>query len=564
MEFLTKIFKQIKDFILGLPPARKLALIGTGVGIIAAISGLLIWASHQAYQPVTYGQLNPEDSTNIMRLLREKHIPFEVDPQGKSITVPPEYLHDLRLELAMQGMPQSSGVGYELFDKQAFGTTTFLNKVNQKRALEGELMRSINSIKGVKRSRIHLAIPEKTAFVEDQKKPSASVVLDLDPGTTLNEKQIYGIGHLISSAVEGLELSQVVIVDSFGKPLSKNTHDSLVAMTSEQQEYKKKLEEEKEKTIEDLIGKVVGAGHVKVAVTADLDFSTVSEQQTLLDQDGATIRNKQVNNESAEGSRPGAPPAPGAISNTPGEQTPPVQAQGTKSNTNHTNEITNYEIPKTIKTTQHQVGAVKKLSVAVVLDNRQVKSTNADGKTEMKSEAWSKDKMAEFEALITGSLALDKKRGDTLELKTMEFATEDFEEAQKILDATAMRGYVQTLVTYGIIGIIIVLFFFFVVRPYIRWVTENTTDSVDTFLPQTIEELEKIQKSSQVAQLEEVVPDIPDRLDPEKVEGDMIREKIVGLIDNNPQKGALIMKEWLLQGRSNGAAAEREKNDKTA
>jgi flagellar M-ring protein FliF len=555
MDFLTRVTNQISDFLKGLSTSRKMALAVTGFAIAAFLGALFWWSAKQAYQPITYGALNAEDTSHIMQLLREKKIPFQVDPTGKSVTVPPEYLHDLRLELAMQGMPQSSGVGYELFDKQAFGTTSFLNKVNQKRALEGELMRSINTIKGVKRSRVHLAIPDKSAFVEDQKKPTASVVLDLEAGTNLNEKQIFGVTHLVSSAVEGLDPGKVTILDSFGKELSKNVRDSLVSMTSEQAEYKRKLEEEQQRRVEDLLAKVVGEGHVKVNVTADLDFSNTSEQQTILDQDGATVRSQQKTSETMEGNRPGASGAPGATSNTPGEQPGLVQNNGIRSKTDKNNEIVNYEIPKTIRTTQKSTGNVRKLSVAVLIDGKTIRNVASDGTVTTKSESWSKEKVAEFESLVMGSLALDKKRGDTLEIRNMEFVKEDFEEAQKILDATAMRNYVQNLVTFGVIGLVIVLFFFFIVRPYIRWITENTTESVDTFLPQTIEELEKIQKSSTMSQLDEVVPDLPDRLDPEKVEGEMIREKIVTLIDNNPHKASLVLKEWL---------AVQKKEDKNA
>ncbi len=550
MEFFNRVTGQIKEFVKSLSTSRKIALSVTGGIILAFLIGSFWWASNQTYQPITHGNLNAEDSANIIRLLREKKIPFQVDPSGKQITVPPENLHDLRLELAMEGMPQSSGVGYELFDKQTFGTTSFLNKVNQKRALEGELMRSINTIKGVKRSRVHLAVPDKSAFVEDQKRPTASVILDLEPGALLNDKQVYGITHLVSSAVEGLETNKVVILDSFGKELSKGIHDSLVSMTSEQSEYKRKIEEDMQRRLEEILGKVVGDGHVKAAVSADLDFSTVSEQQTMLDQDGATVRSHQKDVETMDNSRPVASGAPGASSNTPGEQ-PGVVAQnsGVKNKTDKTKEITNYDIPKTIRTTNRPTGSIKKLSVAVLVDGKITRSIAADGKSESKTEAWSADKMKEMEAIIMSAMALDKKRGDTLEIKNMEFAKEDFEEAQKILDAATLRGYIQSMVIYGVIGIVIVLFFFFVVRPYISWVTENTTESVDTFLPQTIEELEKIQKSSTLAQLDEVVPELPDRLDPEKVEGEMIREKIVTMIDNNPQKASLVLKEWLGQGK---------------
>src|SRR5262249_26369150 len=152
-------------------------------------------------------------------------IPFKVDSTGKSILVPPESLFDFRLELASMGLPQSSVVGYEIFDgaHQSLGVTTFVQKINQKRALEGELMRTINTIPGVRRSRVHRAVPQKRAFVEDQKKPTASVVVDLDPGVQLAERQVYGIGNLVARAVEGMDVADVVIVDSNGKMLSKNT-----------------------------------------------------------------------------------------------------------------------------------------------------------------------------------------------------------------------------------------------------------------------------------------------------------------------------------------------------
>lgn len=559
MDFFNRVLAQAQEFFQGLSSQKKLALAGTGVAILAVIIGLMSWAGKQAYEPITYGKMNAEDSGNVMRLLREKKIPFEVDTQNNQIKVPPEHLHDLRLELAMQGMPQSSGAGYELFDKQAFGTTNFMNKVNQKRALEGEIMRSINTIQGVKRSRVHLAIPEKTAFIEDQKKPTASVILDLEPTARLNEKQIFGIGRLVSRAVEGLEDSNVVIMDSTGKTLSKNVSDPMIAMTTEQSEYKRKLEEGYQQRVEDILSKVVGQGKVKVAVTADLDFSAVSESQTTYDQDGAAIRSTQKVNEDMEGSRPSASGVAGAASNTPGEQPQVVADNSIKNKTAKANEIVNYEIPKTVRTTNRPVGNIKKLSVAVLMDGKTTRTPAADGKTETKTEQWSAEKISEFESIVSSALALDKKRGDTLEIKNIAFVQEDFEEAQKILDAATMRNYIQNLIVYGLIGLIVVMFFMFVVRPYIKWVTENTSDSVDTFLPQTIEELEKIQKSSTMAQLEEVVPEIPDRLDPEKVEGEMIKEKIVTMIDQNPQKASLIMKEWMTQSRGVQASEGSEK-----
>jgi flagellar M-ring protein FliF len=191
------------------------------------------------------------------------------------------------------------------------------------------------------------------------------------------------------------------------------------------------------------------------------------------------------------------------------------------------------------------VGAIKRLSVAVVLDGKTIKTTDKDGKVIAKTEAWSPEKIKEFEQIVARAVGLDRKRGDILEIKNMEFTREDLEEAQRVIAEKEQKTYIQNLVTYSVIGMIILLFFLFVVRPFIKWVTENTIDSVDTFLPQTIEELERLQKNSNLPNLEDAVPILPDSVDPAKVEGEMIKEKIITLVDANPHKAALILKDWL-------------------
>ena len=166
---------------------KKVAISITGVTIVASIIGLFIWASDRTYTPLMTN-LNPEDSSNIIRVLRERNIPFKVDQSGRTISVTPENMDQLRMELAIMGLPQSSVVGYEVFDKNSLGQTSFVQRVNEKRAKEGEITRTINTIHGVRRSRVHLALPQKSTFVEDQKKATASVVLDMVPGIVLTDR----------------------------------------------------------------------------------------------------------------------------------------------------------------------------------------------------------------------------------------------------------------------------------------------------------------------------------------------------------------------------------------
>lgn len=556
-DYLKKILYQIGEFVKGLTPAKKVAMFATGVGLFAGMAALFIWAGQKSYKPL-FTNLSPEDSTNIMRVLREKNVPYSVDPSGRNIEVPPESLHELRLTLAAMGMPQTSIVGYEIFDKQSLGVTSFVQKMNSKRALEGELMRTIGTIRGVKRSRIHLAIPQKSTFIEDQKRPSASVVLDLEPGVVLSEKQIYGMGILVSRAVEGMDTEDVVIVDSSGKMLSKTARDSQVAISANQIEFQHKIEEELEKRVEAMLTPVVGEGKVVARVSAELDFNKVEENQTTYDQDGSAILSTQKDTTGSNSTNGMVTPPPGAGSNLPGQAAQPGGRQA-KVDTNRSNERTNYLVPQTVRKTIKPFGSVQKLSVAIVLDGKLVK-TEVDGKVLSKVEPWPPAKLKEFEQLASNALGLNLKRGDVLEVKNMEFTRVDFEEAQSSMEAADRRAYIQGLAVYAVVGLLIVLFFLFVVRPFIKWVTENTIDSVDSFLPQTIEELERLQRGTpSLAAIEDTAPLLPDKIDPEKVEGEMIKEKIITLVDNNPHKASLVLRDWI-KGNSKAAVPTDSKS----
>ncbi len=540
--YVNKVYAQIVEFLNSLSVGKKIALVLVSSTIILGLVALFFWAGNTSYV-ILMSNLSGEDSSNIIRLLREKHIPFKIDVTGKNISIPQENLYDLRLELSTMGLPQSGVIGYELFDKQSLGTTSFVQKLNQKRALEGELIRTINTIKGVKRSRVHLALPQKTTFVEDQKKSTASVVIDLDPGISLSDKQVFGIGNLVARAVEGLEVTDVVIMDSNGKTLSKNPTDPLSAATAGQLDFQEKVESDLEKRIENMLSHIVGDGHVVAKVSAELDFSQINETQTVYDSDGTAIRSVEKHNDSMNGTRPGPYGVSGNTSNTPGQ--PPAANGEVKTETSKNNEVTNYEVPQTVRKMTRALGSIKRLSVAIVIDGKTNKTVSKDGQVTTKVESWPPERLQEFLVIASEAVGLDKKRGDSIEIKNMEFTREDFDEAQRVIADHDRNSYIQNLVVYGVIGLAIMLFFFLVVRPFMKWITENTTDSVDTFLPQTIEELETIQKNTNIPNLDDVIPVLPESMDPVKVEGEMIKEKIITLVDANPHKAALILKDWL-------------------
>jgi flagellar M-ring protein FliF len=560
-DYFKRVFTQIGEFIANQPASKKVGIGVMSIGIVATLVALFYWAGNTNYSNLM-SNLTPEDSTKIIGILREKRIPFKVDPTGKNISVPPESVDQLRLELATSGLPQSSVVGYEVFDKMTLGTTSAVQKINQKRALEGEITRTIDSIKGVAHARVHLAMPQKSTFVEDQKKPTASVVVDLEPGTVLSDKQIYGIGNLVAKAVEGMEVSDVVIVDSNGRTLSKNSSDPLAAATASQLDYQTKVEEDYQQRIEEILSRVVGEGHVVAKVSADLDFAQVHETQTTYDQDGSAVLSSEKHTDKMNMVRPGPYGVSGSASNQPG--TPPPANGDVKNDTDKNVETINYKVPQTVRSTVQPTGGVKRLSVAVLVDGQNIKTTGKDGVSQTKDQAWSADKLKSFEDLVASTVGIDKKRGDTIEVKNMEFTHEDFEEANRVVADKEHKAYVQNMVTYGVIGLTIILFFLLVVRPFVKWMTENTVESVDTFLPQTIEELERLNKNTALPGLEEAMPVLPEKMDPVKVEGEMIREKIITLVDANPHKAALILKDWLVEERKPAAGGKEAEVGKSA
>jgi len=556
-EYFKKLINGFKEFYKTLPAARRTLLFVTASAIVAGIIFIFNWAGGQTYT-VLYQDLGQEDSTRVMRLLRDKNIPYQVADGGKKIMIPPESVYDVRLETSSLGMPAVGVIGYEVFDSESFGTTSFVQKVNQKRALEGELMRTINHIRGVKRSRIHLAVPEKSTFIEETKSPSASVVLELKPGFIPNESQVLGISHLVASAVPGLDPERVVVVSESGKRLSKNFLDAASAEASSRIEMQLKVDKEIESKIEAILGKVVGEGAIIAKVHSELDFDQTTQQEKLVDNENKAVMSQVKDENKLVGQRPSPQGVPGARSNIPGEvaqgETPQVRQDINKSL-----ETTNYAIPETVKVTKKQVGGFKRLSVAVMIDKKREVVVAEDGESKAVVKDWSPEDLGKFKSIVANAIGFDPKRGDELKVESMEFHKEDFDAAERELAAMQRRKLTYSLIQYAVIGLAILAFFLLVVRPFIKWLTENSVDVVEDFLPQTLEELEKLQSQSSLPGMEDSIPELEDKVDPEKVEGQMIKEKVLSLINAHPEKAAMILHEWVMLGIESGNM-EKEAN----
>lgn len=550
-DILEKILRNFREFFVGLDAQKKVAMLVMGAVIIAGLTSIVIWATKTRYE-VLYTDLNRDDSKKIAILLEENKISYQLSNDSKTIKIPEDMVNVWRLKLATQGISFSGTVGYEVFDKQSFGTTSFVQKINRQRALEGELVKTISYIQGVKRARVHLSIPESSPFVSEKKPPAASVVLDLIDGVTLNEREVKGVASLISSSVEGMRPEAVVILDGKGKKLSENVGDSMTANTANRVALESKLNRKYEQQIEEILAKVVGAGKVVAKVAVQLDYTESVSTETSYDQENSAVLSEVSNEQAINGSRPSPQGIPGARANLPGEQPQPGIPE-TRNNVDKKLSTRNYNVPSKVTKSRSPVAGVKAVTAAVMIDGKQVPMVTPegqavigeDGKASMRYEAWSEADLANFTAIVSSTIGLNDKRGDKLVIKNMEFAQEDLAAAEALMRERENRELLKSLFKYLAVGLAISLFFFLVVRPFIQWITDNTVETVEDFLPKTLEELERVQANQKLPGLEDALPQIEEKLNPEKIEGNMLREKIISLVESNPAKAAQIIHEMI-------------------
>lgn len=555
-DILEKIFRNFKEFFNGLDSTKKVGFIIVSCMIIAAMTGIVVWASKTRYDTL-YSELNKEDARKIAILLEEKKIPYQTSNDGKTISIPEDLVGVWRLEIAKLGTSFSGTVGYEVFDKQSFGTTSFVQKVNKQRALEGELVKTIMYIQGVKRARVHITIPESSPFVAEKKSPSASVILELNNGVSLTPAEIKGVGSLVASSVEEMRPENVVILDDRGKKLSENIGDAMTAITANRLALEAQLNQKYERQIEDILTKVVGDGKVVAKVTVDLDFTESVATATTYDNENAAVLSEVKNAQTVNGSRPSPQGIAGAQSNLPGEVPQPGVAE-TKNNVSKELTTRNFNVPTTVTQSRKPSANVKAISAAVMIDGKRIPVIGEDGVPQldkngnaiMKYEKWSEADLQNFSQIVASTLGTSDKRGDKLVIKNMEFAREDMSVADAMLKEQANRELIRNIVKYLAVGLTISLFFFLVVRPFIQWVTDNTIETVEDFLPRTLEELEKVQANQRLPGLEDALPQIEEKLNPEKIEGNMLREKIIALVENNPGKAAQIIQEMIHSSES--------------
>jgi flagellar M-ring protein FliF len=541
-ERVKQLLNLLPEQLRTLSPAKLFVLLGL-IGAVLAVGVVsMLWRSGEVAQQVLYTQLTMQDAGAITTKLREMGVQYTVKGDGTTIFVPAPMVYDLRLRLATEGLPQGGGVGFEVFDQRSFGMTEFVQKLNYQRALQGELARTIGQLAAVQNARVHIALPEKSLFVGQQQKTTASVVLQLVPGRRLSPEQIRGIVHLVSSSIEGLAPADVTIVDNSGQILNRQDEAaSPLTQTEAQLARQQTLEQGIERRIQSMLERAVGEGKVMVRVSATLDFQHIERTEERFDGDNPAIRSEQRSKEEGHGAGLWAIGVPGVRPNV--ESTPPEQDPNkAKTSSSRQSETVNYEISKTVSKIVAPSGELKHLSVAVLVDGMYQPGAKKGERTYVARTA---EELAKYREIVKGAMGYNEARGDRVEVANVAF--EPRETLEEGVAKEAQQLFMLNLIRYGVYVILGLLVCFFVIRPMMRWITGNTeTALVTTELPRTVQELEADMGVGVAGMLPEGSEGVANPLlKIGQPAGPDLRTQLAEFIRSEPERAVEILRVWL-------------------
>ena len=428
-----------------LPPQNRVSLMLVVAALAAVLAASWLWSRSPDYR-ILYANIQERDGGAIVAALGQMNVPYRYNEGGSAILVPAESVHDARLKLASQGLPKGGNAGFELMENQKLGATQFQEQVAYQRALEGELARSVQSLAAVKSARVHLAVPKATAFLREQAKASASVLVNLYPGKQLERGQVAGIVHLVAASVPELSPRNVSVIDQSGALLSVPNDGSTPNLDPGQLAHAQQVEANYARRIVDLLEPLVGRANVRAQVTAEMDFSssesTAETFRPNKDAAEAAIRSQQISESNQPGGAMGANTAagvPGAVSNQPASAQAPAAPGGAGAAAaaaagvpQRKDQTLQYELDRTVRHTRQQAGTVKRLSVAVVVNHRKAPA-GKDGKSGKDGNAvgapLSEEEMKQITALAREAIGFSQQRGDTLNVVNAAFNVEAVEVA---------------------------------------------------------------------------------------------------------------------------------------
>lgn len=543
----------------GLGPVRLGMMAAVAAGIIA----FFIYLTGRLTTPdmvLLYADLEAQDSAKIVSKLDSLNAPYRIGKDGSQIFASATDVPRLRIAMAEDGLPNGGSIGYEIFDRsEGLGTTKFVQNINHLRALEGELSRTIRSIDRVKSARVHLVLPRRELFSREQQEPTASIVLTMQGNNRLSRQQIQAIQHLVSAAVPGLKPTMISIVDAKGALLARSTSEGDIEnTTSTAAEMRATYESRMIRTIETLLEQSVGVGNVRAQVVAEIDFDRITENAEIFDPDGQVVRSTQIVEEASDSAEGQSTPPVSVGNNLPDANLPSLGDSSNQSRTSRTEETTNFEITRTMKTHVREAGIMRRLSVAVMING----ITGVDANGESTYEPRSPEEMEQLATLVRTAVGFDQERGDTVEIANMRFAeekVEEFAEEDSNILGIAKEDLMEVaeLLVLGVVAMLVLLL---VVRPLIsRLIESGALDPKAQIAGQSGDHL-ALGGPGDVftGQIEgpdgdtsdPVADEIEQMIDINKVEGRVRASsvrKIGEIVDKHPDEAVAIIRSWLYQ-----------------
>jgi flagellar M-ring protein FliF len=457
--------------VLELPGLRQLFLLVGLAGAIAAGLWLVFWSQGPNFATL-YSQLSERETAQVVDALQAAGIPHKLDGPSGTVRVPEPQLREARMRLAAQGLPQSDALGVEMIQKDSgFGTSQFMETARYQLAIETELARTIVKVQGVQGARVHLALPHQSAFVRDKRHATASVMLQLYPGRRLEPGQVTAIAHLVASSVPDLETHDITVVDQNGTLLSSPDGNDALSLSAKQLEYTRSVEDGYTRRIEQLLTPLVGAGRVRAGVTADIDYTVTEQSSENYDPQKQVVRSEQTANEQRMAGDI-AMGIPGALSNQPPQTTPappaakqqPAPAPPPQPVATNNRATRNFEIDRTVSHVLQPTGTVKRLSVAVIVDNKQV--LGADGKAT--SQPLTDKEIERYANLVREAVGFDEKRGDRVEVINASFSSAAAGGETVTEEPWYANAFLKQIARQGVAVLAVLVLALVVLRPIMR------------------------------------------------------------------------------------------------
>ncbi|MCF6345606.1 MAG: flagellar M-ring protein FliF [Thiomicrorhabdus sp.] len=527
--------------------AKQISLVIALAATIALIVGLLFWSQSKPYS-LLFGSMDAKDLSEVIQTLEQQAVDYKIDHGSGGVLVPTELVPSLRLKMAAAGFPKEAATGYQLLDvEQGFGISQFKETTRYHRALEGELAKSVASLNAVKSARVLLGLPKRSVFVRKRQKPSASVVIKLYPGRSLNEEQVSAIVHMISSSVPNMESKSVTVVNQKGSLLTSSSVNTGMNMSMKQLDYTRAVEETLSHRIISLLSPIVGGEHkVRAQVTAELDFTQQEQTRENYEPDPEAIRSKQFQKDINRNEGPTG--IPGALTNQPpraglapeegytGANKDPNLKSSSEKNT------VNYELDKTISHIKNAVGNIHRLSVAVVLDDK----THLDDEGSLVRTPLTEDELLRFRRLVSDTVGLDEARGDTLSIVNASFIVvqEEVFESPPIWQ----ESWFLDLVKQVLAGLAVLIIIFGVIRPMLKDLSKKEETYLD-YPEDAVDDGVELENTDEIAKaLEEMnreVEQTAEEVGAGSEEEHLLLDRVRTIAAENPKMAAHVIKHWL-------------------